>query len=678
MITIGDVAKRAGVSVATVSHVVNKTRYVSSELTEKVEAVLKELEYQPNFVVRTLRTTKLNFLTLIIPDITDPYYSVFIKGAEKVANENGYGLIVLNSDDDVLKEEMHLKFVIHEKTDGLIITPCEESNIAFDLIKDSKIPLVFVGRKVENFEADSILADNIGGAYKATNHLIKSGHERIAFINGRKNVTTSIERVKGYKKALEENGINFDSTLVVEGAIDLETIIEALEKVLSLENKPTAIFSTSYQITLNTLKYLMGKGLDCPQDISFVGFNDFDLASIFTPPITTVAQDPFMMGSKAAETLINRLKGEKQEFKEVRVPTELRVRGSTQGIGRGPFGEKSVGPDALELTESEVEEIKAGNYTAAISFHYTGRAWARLHEQGMKDAFNRLGIKLLAVTDAHFDSELQIKQHDSLLTMEPDVLISIPTDEIKTAESYKKIVNSKTKLVLITNVPEGLKHKDYVTCVSVNERENGQIAGRILGEHMSKIGKTKVGLLKHGAPFFATKQRDTAAEQVLREEFPNIEIVAIEEFINEKRVFDKCYNMIKAHPEIEGIYISWEGPALEAIAALYELNREDVSIVTADLDNEVALNLAKGGMIKGLSSQCPYEQGRAMALAAANALLGKEVPPFIGVRPYGVIPNNLLKAWQDILKEKPPEQLIQALRNNPNLIFDKYLKNGEK
>lgn len=677
MITIKDVAKKAGVSVATVSHVVNKTRFVSSELTEKVESVLRELEHQPNFVARNLRVSKVNQINFITPDITDPYNSNFVKGIEKALNENGYTLAIFNSNEDSSKEEMLIKLATQEKVDGLIIVPCKENDEIFEQLKDLSIPVVLVGRKTENVGADSILVDNVGGAYRATSHLIKSGHERIALINGRKNITSSIEKLNGYIKALEENGIEFDPSLIVDGAINVETTLEALEKILSLENKPTAIFSTGYQITLGTLRYLMGKGIDCPKDISFVGFNDFDWASIFSPAITTVAHDPYKMGCIAGETLVNRIKGEKLNYNEIRVPTELKVRGSTQGIGRGPFGEKAVDPGVLELTESEIEEIRAGNYTAAISFHYTGRAWARLHEQGMKDAFNRLGIKLLAVTDAHFDPELQIKQHDSLLTMEPDILISIPTDEIKTAESYKKIVNSKTKLVLITNVPEGIQYKDYVTCVSVNERENGQIAGRILGEHLTKIGKNKVGIIKHGAPFFATKQRDSAAEQILREEFPKIEIVAVEEFISEKRAFDKCYNMIKTHPEIEGIYISWEGPALEAVSALYELNREDISIVTADLDNEVALNMARGGMIKGLSSQCPYEQGRAMALAAGNALLGKEVPPFIGVRPYGITPNNLLKAWQDVLKEKPPAQLIQAVKNNPNLIFDKRFKSDD-
>lgn len=677
MATIKDIAKQANVSVATVSHVINKTRYVSQELIDRVEKAMESLDYQPNIVARNLRTNKVKTIGLIIPDMSNSFFPSLVRGIEEVVNDKGCGLIVCNTDDNTSREEFYIKLLIQDKVDGLIIAPTGKSYDELKQLKKMNIPCVFIDRKVDDIEVDAILSDNEGGAYNATCHLIKRGHERIALINGPLNVTTSRERLNGYKKALEDFGIKFDPQLVTSTNSSVEGALTAFDKVLSLENKPTAIFSADNVITLGVLKGVISKGFECPKDISVIGFDDFEWASIFTPAITTIAQNPVVMGSMAAKVLFNKFEEIKQECKEIRVPTELIVRKSTQVIGRGPFGEKAADPEELELTESEIEQVKAGNYTAAISFHYSGKAWARLHEQGIKDGFNRLGIRVLAVTDAHFDPELQIKQHDSLLTMEPDVLISIPTDEIKTADSYRKIVEGKTKLVLITNVPKGLKHKDYVTCVSVNERENGQIAGRILGEYLSKAGKTKVGMIKHGAPFFATRQRDSAAEQVLREEFSNIEIVTTEEFLTEKRVYEVCHNMIKTHPDIEGIYVSWEGPAIEVLNALCELNREDVIIVTADLDSEVALNMAMGGMIKGLSSQRPYEQGRAMALAAANALLGKEVPPFIGVQPYYVTPSNLIRAWQDILKEKPPTKLINALKSNPNLAFDKQLKLSE-
>ncbi len=261
----------------------------------------------------------------------------------------------------------------------------------------------------------------------------------------------------------------------------------------------------------------------------------------------------------------------------------------------------------------------------------------------------------------HFDPELQCVQLHSLLSQKPDIIISIPTDEIITARSYKKIVNSDTKLVLYNNVPNGLKHGDYVTCVSVNERENGYNAGKLLGNCFKNQRKAKVGLLIHGAPFFATKQRDLSAEQVIIEEFKNIEIVAKTSFVKQERIKGVCKAMIKAFPDIQGIYVSWDGPAMDVMNTLIGLGREDISITTCDLDIEGALDMAKGKMIKGISAQRPYEQGVAMAYAAANALLGKSVAPFIGTRPYIVKQDNLLKAWKDIIKEKEPDQLIKIL-----------------
>lgn len=674
MASIKDVAAEARVSIATVSHVINRTRYVSPELIERVESVMRQLGYQPSISSKAYKTNRKRIVGFLLPDVSDSFHSQIITGAGRVFQEHGYGVFVYSTEQRSSQEDYYLKVLAEEKVDGAIIIPIGEEIKELKELEALNIPYVFVDRKVRSSNADTVLTDNTNGIYKAMNHLIKSGHERIGIVIGCENTYKSYEILSGYKKALSEYKLEFDTDLVIDTKSSIEKGIQAFEKLISLENGPTAIVGVDTKIALGILKGINSKGFECPKDISFVSFDDFEWADIFTPAITTVAHDPLRMGTKAGEILLDKINHCDQSFGEIIVPTELKMRKSTQVIGRGPFGEKAVSPDILELTESEIAEIKAGNYTAAISFHYSDTAWARLHEQGIRDCFNHLGIRILAITDAHFDPELQSKQHESILTMEPDILISIPTDEIKTIESYKKIVESKTKLVLINNVPQGLRHEDYVTCVSVNERENGQNAGRILGEYMNKTGKTKVGFIKHGAPFFATKQRDSAAEQVIKEEFTNLQIIAETAFINVNKVYERVMNLIKMHPEIEGLYVSWEGPALEVISALCELNREDIAIVTADLDTDVAINMAKGGMIKGLSSQRPYEQGRAMALAAANALLGKYVPPFIGVQPYYITPHNLVRSWQDIIKAKPPAKLINAMKENPNLSFDKQIK----
>ncbi|GGG19069.1 LacI family DNA-binding transcriptional regulator [Paenibacillus abyssi] len=658
---IKEIAKKAGVSVATVSHVVNKTRYVSPELTDRVLAVINELDGQPGFVLRSMKALKSDVILCLVENLENYFYVNMIKGIRSKGDQYGYSVVVLNSEN---KSKIRA-YIRMEKPRGIIAIPDKNSDEDVFKMKELNIPTVSIGHFGKSEQLGNILIDYYGNAYRAAHHVIKSGHDKICFID-KQSGSSHKQMLDGYKEALQENGIPFVPGLVVqidaEGHFDKNSVVRMLKD----DNRPTAMLCADGQALIELLKLFHTNNIKCPDDISLVSLHEFELSPMLNPAITTAAFDPVDIGVKAIEKLMDKINGSGNSAEDTVVSSKLIIRNSTQSIGRGPFGEKAESPEILEMSSSEIEQIRAGSYTAAISFHYGGIAWTRLHERAIKDVFSELGIRLLAVTDAHFDPELQNKQHASILAMNPDVLISIPADEILTAPSYREVVDAGTKLVLINNVPKGFDREDYVTCVSVNERENGQIAGRILGEYLTKNGKKKIGLLMHGATFFATQQRDAAVEQVLNEEFPELEIVAVESFINKKRAFDKCYEMIKNHPDIEGLYVSWDAPGLEALSALRELNREDISIVTADLDSEAALNMAMGGSIKGLSAQRPYEQGRAMAMAAANALLGKKIPSFIGVTPYKITPDNLLTAWQEVLREKPPIQLINALKKNEN------------
>lgn len=330
-----------------------------------------------------------------------------------------------------------------------------------------------------------------------------------------------------------------------------------------------------------------------------------------------------------------------------------------------PSGNGQRVPGGLALSEVEKEKIRQKQYTAAISFHYTGKAWMHLQEKGIKKVFDELGISIIAVTDAHFNAALQCKQLESIKFLKPDLLISIPVDTRGTAEAFRSIADSDTRLVLITNVPEGLTPKDYISCISVNERAHGDSMGRGLGEYMVRHGLKYAGLICHGEQnFFATKQRDGAAEQVLTEEYPEIRVCGKVNFLTEVDVYQKTLKLIGMYPEIQALYVSWDGPALEVIKALTELERTDIAIVTGDLDYAIAMQMAQGGMVKMISAQCPYEQGEAIAMVAANGLLGKAVPSFIGVEPISIDRENLLKNWKAIFKEDPPAALRNAINRS--------------
>lgn len=664
--TIKDVAKLAGVSIATVSHVINKTRYVSPDLVKHVEEAIEQTGYRISRKSLNIQQSKMPSIAFLVPDISSNVFSEMTRTIEEYLNDKGYALIVLSCNESIEREQKYIKFLLNEeRIKGILIAPTTQDKKDIEELIESKIPCVFIDRHIDGVQSPAIISDNVGGIYSATTHLIKSGHERIALALWCGKISTTLERIEGYKKALSEYNVPFDDDLVAIVSGQEHEKENVFYKFWMMPHKPTAIICGNNKFSLEALKFANEFGIDCPKDLSIIGYGDYDWSPILNPPLTTISQSSEKMGKKSIELLLQQIdEGNEPEGQTYRVPVELVVRKSTQIIGRGPFGEKAANPSVLDLTEDEIEHIRNGNYTAGISFHYSGKQWMKLHEAGIREVFNKLDVKILSVTDAHFNAELQCKQLEGLLMQEPNVIISIPTDEVHTAKSYKKIAKSSTDLVLINNVPEGLDRGDYVTCVSVNERENGHNAGKMLGEYFSGNENAKVGLLCHGAPFFATKQRDFAAEQVINEQFKNITIVAKEDFHTENRVYNVCRDMLTAHPEITGLYVSWEGPAVEAMRALSDIGRDDVSIVTADLDIEVAVNMAKGRMIRGLSSQRPYEQGVAMAMAAANAFLGKKVPSFIGVEPYSVYRKQLLKAWKDIIKAKEPQILVDAIQEN--------------
>jgi len=671
MATINDIAKIAGVSTTTVSHVVNKTRYVSPELAQRVHDAIKSLDSPPNFILKKgnyLSNSIIpQYIILLISD-KDSYFQRETAAAIETQMENSeFSLITLEYGNDHKRLDIISSFLLSTpQAAGIIAFPDDEGIIFEKVLKQSNLPIVILGRNTDIIHADTIISDNFDGAYKATKHLIKSGHEHIAFISSAFEDTS--DRINGYKRALEENNITFLPGYLRTSHCSYNEIFETLDKLMDSPTVPTAIFAANYSVVLPLFQYIESHNIICPNDLSIVAFNDFDWAKLHNPPVTSVMQNAHEISKKALECLNDRLGGNTKNFKSIIIPTKLKVRGSTCGIGRGPFGEKAESLDSLILSESEIELLKEKGYTAAISFHYAGASWMNLHQKGIKDIFDTLGISLIAITDAHFDPKLQCKQLQSLQILEPDILIAIPTDNTRTSEAFKKITSSQTKLILITNIPEGLTQKDYVACVSVNEHSHGRFIGQGLGEYMLRHNLKNIGLIKYGANFYATNQRDNAAEQILAEEYPELNICATAHFDNEEDVYKKTHELIKHHPEIEGLYISWEGPALKAIAALTELNRTDIAISTADLDHASALNMAKGGMIKSLSAQCPYEQGQAMALAASNALLGKKTPSFIGIEPLSVTPDNLLKSWKKVFKDEPGHELKRAFKENPNYI----------
>jgi len=330
MATIRDVAEKAGVSVATVSHVINGTRRVAPQTAERIRSAMQELDYQPNSLAQSLRTRRTNVVWVLVSDISNPFFATFVRGAEDAAIEAGYSLIVCNSDESAAREEQYIRLLRQRRVDGLLVSPVGDgSGAPIRAIARSKTPYVFVDRKPEFVPGDAVLSENVDGAEKATQHLLGRGHTRIGLILGIPGATTTEERLTGYQIALEAAGIPYDASLVSYGSYRIEGGKRAASALLSFAEAPTALFSTNNLMTIGVLREIGQRGLEIPDDVAVIGFDDLVWAEMVTPRLTTVCQDPYEIGKEAMHLLLERMQGRGgTERREIRMPVELRVRES--------------------------------------------------------------------------------------------------------------------------------------------------------------------------------------------------------------------------------------------------------------------------------------------------------------------------------------------------------------
>lgn len=655
--TIKDIAKTAGVSVATVSHVVNKTRYVSPELVKKVEDAINNSDYKIKIQkkVSSLKIGKQSQVAIVIPSLMGSLYVQLIEHISAFLREKGYIAAVYFSNENYRQEKEILnRLMMDKKVAGIILSPCRMDSKNYEKLYARNIPVVLLERAISGKEEESVVAENTRALYKGTQHLIKNGHKKIGVILGDLSTSAVAERLEGYQMALRDAELDYTEKDVLS-IVHEENIEEGVEKIRDFYNRrrPTAIISGGNRLTFLVLRALQHMGLECPQDISVVGFGDEEWCELVVPPLTAMRQDSRSMAFYAVERIAAKIENKDYEKGEIRVPLQISVRKSTQMIGGGPFGEKAFSPDDIALTEEEKLRLRQGNFKIGISFHYSGTAWKRLHEAGIRQTLEMLGVTVAAVTEANFDSQLQVTQLEALAMQRLDAIIAIPADDNVTAGTFKKL-SRETKLLFLSNVPAGFGTDDYISCVSVNERENGRIVGTLLGEHYKGKRDVKVGFINHGLPFYGTHLRDGIAVQIICENYVNIEIASVEQFQNIEDAYDIVKNMLRRNPDIQGLYVSWDQPALRVIQALEELGREDVEIFTTDLDREIGNYLVQDKYVKGMSTQRPFEQGVAAAMAAAKALLGHNGYKYIGVSPYLVQKKNIVRAWKDIMHEPIP------------------------
>lgn len=304
---IKDVAKYAGVSIATVSRVLSGKPHVRDELRERVLKAIQALDYEPNRVARSLRTKTSSVIGLIISDIQNSFYNTVVRAIEDVAYENGYAVFLCNSDEDTEKELLYLNLLKSEKVAGVILTPARENANSCNTLTAAGIPLVALDRRIPNIEIDTVLTNNVETTYELVKELISLGHKRISAVFSDISITTGRERLEGYKMALGKAGIDFEKNLVRSGLPKEEDGYLLTLDLLELKQKPTAILGGNKLISLGALKAIYEKKLKIPQDIAFASFDPLDWMPNM-PEIIFAEQPTYALGEQAAKLLFKRIK----------------------------------------------------------------------------------------------------------------------------------------------------------------------------------------------------------------------------------------------------------------------------------------------------------------------------------------------------------------------------------
>jgi DNA-binding LacI/PurR family transcriptional regulator len=335
MPTIKEVADLAGVSVGTVSHVVSGSVPVSEPLRLKVQAAIRELDYHPNHVARSLKTSRTRTLGIIVPDMTISFYPLVIRGAETAAWQQGYSLIAVNSTDGAERQKELLSLLRSQRVEGILLVvaaaPVPMTQIS-GLI-EAGIPVVCLDRIPEKLPVDSVAVEDVTAAEMGTDHLLAMGYRKIAMVTGPVSLTNEKRRLEGYEQSLRRAGLSIDPELIWHGNVRPEDVAALCGEKFRSGTTPEAMFCTNGPTALGALRALRESGLNTPEDIGFVTFDELTVDDLFKPAITTIVQPAYEIGFQAAEILFDRIQNKTDEASEprtIRLPATLKIRESSR------------------------------------------------------------------------------------------------------------------------------------------------------------------------------------------------------------------------------------------------------------------------------------------------------------------------------------------------------------
>jgi LacI family transcriptional regulator len=323
------IAEDAQVSVATVSRVLSGNGPVSAEVRERVLLTVEKLGYQPNHIARSLRTRKSFVLGLIIPSITNPFFTNIARAIEDTALRAGYVVTVFSSDQNFEKEKRYLELMCNRMVDGAMLVVTDRYSSNLDQLVQTGIPAVLIDRKLENASFDRVMVDTCTGTYRAVEHLLQRGYHRIGMIAGPRNVSTAEDKVRGYLAAFNDHQLPVEEDLLLFGDYTEESGISIGRQFLNQAQPPDAVIVSNNLMTIGFYRVVKEYSLRIPHEIAIIGFDDTSWASLVTPPITMIDQPTYELGKVAVEFLLERINGLAVEPRTHYLRTKMLIRGST-------------------------------------------------------------------------------------------------------------------------------------------------------------------------------------------------------------------------------------------------------------------------------------------------------------------------------------------------------------
>ena len=335
-VTIKDIAIALGLSTSTVSRALRDSYEISPATKKIVLEYAEQINYRPNPIALSLKEKRSHSIGVIVCEIANSFFSQAINGIESIAYSKGYNVIISQSHESYDREVIDLNYLASRSIDGLLISvSAETENFShIQSLHDRGFPIVFFDRAVESIDTHKVIVDNNKGAFDATEHLIKSGYQRIANLAGSPHLSITKDRIKGYRKAIETNGLHYEEAYTqycLHGGMVYEEVEKALDAMMALSNKPDAIVASADKLTTNCIRYFKSKNIRVPEDVALIGFSNLDIADLLSPSLSVVRQPAFAMGQIATELLLKMIESKRavSEFENRVLPLEIMVRESS-------------------------------------------------------------------------------------------------------------------------------------------------------------------------------------------------------------------------------------------------------------------------------------------------------------------------------------------------------------